>query len=77
MNDAQLALYDPATGGGRDGLPPTAVNENQGAESTLAALSTLQLALEPVAVGASERFGPRRRSCGGPRRCSVPILAGW
>jgi glycosyltransferase involved in cell wall biosynthesis len=37
-NDLQIALYDPATGGCRDGLHPERVNENQGAESTLAFL---------------------------------------
>jgi len=34
----QIALYDPTTGGCRDGLHPERVNENQGAESTLAFL---------------------------------------
>ena len=51
-NDSGVALYDATTGGGRDGLQEQGANENQGAESTLAALSTLQLgrraALEPV-----------------------------
>ena len=51
VNDARLPLYDTVTGGGRDGLHRAAVNENQGAESTLAALSTLQLARAPVGVG--------------------------
>ena len=37
-NDLQIALYDPTTGGCRDGLHPDRVNENQGAESTLAFL---------------------------------------
>ena len=37
-NDLQIALYDPATGGCRDGLHPDRANENQGAESTLAFL---------------------------------------
>jgi hypothetical protein len=43
-NDAGIPLYDAATGGGFDGLEATGINQNQGAESTLAALSTLQLA---------------------------------
>ncbi|MCU0300946.1 MAG: hypothetical protein MUF35_04985 [Candidatus Nanopelagicales bacterium] len=43
-NDLGVPLYDPATGGGCDGLLSTGVNPNQGAESTLAALATLQLA---------------------------------
>jgi glycosyl transferase family 1 len=37
-NDLQIALFDPTTGGCRDGLHPERVNENQGAESTLAFL---------------------------------------
>lgn len=41
-NDAGTAMRDPATGGGYDGLTPTGPNLNQGAESTLALISTLQ-----------------------------------
>jgi glycosyltransferase involved in cell wall biosynthesis len=37
-NDLKLPVYDPSTGGCRDGLHPDRVNENQGAESTLAFL---------------------------------------
>jgi glycosyltransferase involved in cell wall biosynthesis len=40
-NDLQLPLYDPATGGCRDGLHPDRANENQGAESTLSFLMGL------------------------------------
>lgn len=40
-NDLQVPLYDPATGGSRDGLHPDRVNENQGAESTLSFLMAL------------------------------------
>jgi hypothetical protein len=43
-NDSGVALFDPVTGGGFDGLEPDGRNANQGAESTLAALATLQLA---------------------------------
>lgn len=50
-NDAGRALYDPETGGGYDGLRARDVNHNQGAESTLAALSTLQLASRTVRAG--------------------------
>jgi hypothetical protein len=41
-NDAGAIMYDPTTGGGYDGLTPDGPNLNQGAESTLALLSTLQ-----------------------------------
>jgi hypothetical protein len=40
-NQLQQSLYDPATGGCRDGLHPDRVNENQGAESTLSFLIAL------------------------------------
>lgn len=41
-NDAGVAMWDPLTGGGYDGLTPQGPNLNQGAESTLALLATLQ-----------------------------------
>ena len=41
-NDTGTTLYDATSGGGCDGLQPVGRNENQGAESTLALLSTLQ-----------------------------------
>ncbi len=40
-NDSRIALYDPATGGCRDGLEAHGVNQNQGAESTLCWLMAL------------------------------------
>lgn len=40
-NNVGLPLYDPATGGCHDGLHPQRVNQNQGAESTLAMLLAL------------------------------------
>jgi hypothetical protein len=50
-NDVGLTLYDRATGGCADGLHSTRINDNRGAESTLAALSTLQLAHQLALVG--------------------------
>ena len=41
-NDAGQVMWNPETGGGFDGLHPDGVNQNQGAESTLAVISTLQ-----------------------------------
>jgi hypothetical protein len=41
-NDTRDAMWDPATKGGYDGLTPHGPNLNQGAESTLALISTLQ-----------------------------------
>lgn len=41
-NDLGVAMWDPETGGGFDGLTADGPNLNQGAESTLALLSTLQ-----------------------------------
>jgi glycosyltransferase involved in cell wall biosynthesis len=40
-NDLGLSLYDPVTGGCRDGLHPDRANQNQGAESTIAFLLAL------------------------------------
>jgi hypothetical protein len=40
-NDLNLPIYDPTTGGCRDGLHSDRLNENQGAESTLAFLQSL------------------------------------
>jgi len=41
-NDSMTPMYDPVSGGGYDGLQADGPNLNQGAESTLAMLSTLQ-----------------------------------
>lgn len=41
-NDVGVPFFDPSTGAGYDGLTPTGCNDNRGAESTLAALATLQ-----------------------------------
>ncbi len=56
-NDLNRPIYDPTTGGCRDGLHPDRLNENQGAESTLAYLQAwleLRLAeniLQPAEAG--------------------------
>lgn len=52
-NDVGVPLYDSSTGGCRDGLHEDRVNENQGAESTLAfllALAEMKLLEESLAV---------------------------
>ncbi len=46
-NDLGLPVRDDATGGGYDGLERRGVSKNQGAESTLAWLSTHQVSLMP------------------------------
>jgi hypothetical protein len=43
-NDSRTPMFDPSTGAGYDGLEADGHNLNQGAESTLAALSTAQRA---------------------------------
>ena len=43
-NDAGLAMFDPSTQGGYDGLSARSVNLNQGAESTLAYIATMHRA---------------------------------
>jgi len=58
-NDLNLAIYDPTTGGCRDGLHPDRVNENQGAESTLAFLQAwLELRLAENTLLAAEVRAP-------------------
>jgi len=56
-NDLQIALYDPITGGCRDGLHPERVNENQGAESTLAFLMA-QVEMRLLGEVGHPRLGP-------------------
>ncbi|MFC1484584.1 glycosyltransferase family 4 protein [Candidatus Neomarinimicrobiota bacterium] len=51
-NDLNLPLYDPVTGGCRDGLHPDRANQNQGAESTVAFLLSL------LEITAMEKMGP-------------------
>jgi hypothetical protein len=41
-NDTGSVMWDPSTNGGYDGLTPSGPNLNQGAESTLALISTMQ-----------------------------------
>jgi len=55
-NDAGLEMFDPDTGGGSDGLHSDGVNENQGAESTIELITTLQQARR---VGAAIARAPQ------------------
>jgi glycosyltransferase involved in cell wall biosynthesis len=58
-NDLNLPIYDPMTGGCRDGLHPDRANENQGAESTLAYLqSLLELRLAETVLLSAETGSP-------------------
>ena len=56
-NDLHVPIYDPTTGGCRDGLHPDRPNANQGAESTLAFLhASLELRLaENIVVNVEAR----------------------
>jgi hypothetical protein len=49
-NDARVVMWDADTGGGYDGLEAGGPNRNQGAESTLALVSTLQQARDTALV---------------------------
>ena len=49
-NDSGVVMWDPGTGGAFDGLEKTGANLNQGTESTLALLSTLQHARTSMSV---------------------------
>lgn len=68
-NDLGVPLYDPTTGGCRDGLHPDRVNQNQGAESTLAFLQALlELRLtEQVIDPADVKVAPRVPDRDAPR----------
>jgi hypothetical protein len=56
-NDGQTVMYDPLTGGCYDGLTVNGPNLNQGAESTLALVSTLQHARRLVSRSATRPSG--------------------
>jgi hypothetical protein len=58
LNDLEIPLYDPTTGGCRDGLHPERVNENQGAESTLAFLMS-QVEMRLLGEVDSPQPGPK------------------
>ncbi|HSJ91684.1 MAG TPA: hypothetical protein VK917_06425, partial [Ilumatobacter sp.] len=59
-NDVGCVMWDAVTNGGYDGLTPTGPNLNQGAESTLALISTMQHAQRSADadVGAEPVSGP-------------------
>ncbi|MFI5491462.1 glycosyltransferase [Actinoplanes sp. NPDC051859] len=56
-NDTGSVMYDPQTGGGYDGLTADGPNLNQGAESTLALVATLQHARTWAGRGATRPSG--------------------
>jgi len=68
-NDLRLPLYDSSTGGCCDGLEVDRVNQNQGAESTLAFMLAL-LALRRV----TERRITERRAAELPRLSSPTVV---
>ncbi len=49
-NDVAAVMWDPHTGGGFDGLQASGANQNEGTESTLAFLSTMQHARRATRV---------------------------
>lgn len=70
QNDLKTSLYDPKTGGCRDGLMPEGVNQNEGAESTLAWLLSLiamqklsadQILVQPSPSIDTSKEGRRKR----------------
>jgi glycosyltransferase involved in cell wall biosynthesis len=69
-NDVGVPLLDTRTGGCRDGLERDGVNENEGAESTIALISALQQARRiqtaarraPISGAASTSAAPTQRS---------------
>jgi hypothetical protein len=66
-NDLGQSLYDAATGGCRDGLHADRVNQNEGAESTLAfLLSLLEIQLSETWTSTSETPKPVRQPADSP-----------
>ena len=53
-NDAKIPLLDERSGGGSDGLSRDGRSRNQGAESTLAMISVLQLGARLAARGRAQ-----------------------
>lgn len=60
-NDVGARMWDTQTGGGYDGLTPTGPNLNQGAESTLACISTMQRTASVVHASEAEVPGGHER----------------
>lgn len=71
-NDLGLSLYDPLTGGCRDGLHADRVSQNEGAESTLAFLTALveirlaEHVIDPARARARDRLAPHAVAAPGP-----------
>ena len=61
-NDSGVLVFDPASGGGFDGLEAKGVNRNQGAESTLAFVATMAQAQTLRRQGQADRYRPAAAS---------------
>ena len=77
-NDTGVSLYDPSTGGSFDGLEADGRNANQGAESTLALISTratrgAHRTTRPcLTASRRSRWPPARTTCAPTRDASSP-----
>ncbi|GGN19325.1 hypothetical protein FHR83_003963 [Actinoplanes campanulatus] len=71
-NDVGQAMWDPATGGGYDGLTLHGPNLNQGAESTLALISTLQHHTPSEGQNPRARLGHRTAPRGATSTAATP-----
>jgi glycosyltransferase involved in cell wall biosynthesis len=77
-NELHLSIYDPTSGGCRDGLHSDRVNQNQGAESTLSfllALVDLGAANRSLATNLSSLSGKRHEPLGHDAWVRDPISA--
>lgn len=61
-NDARSALIDPVTSGCSDGLEPSGVNRNQGAESTIMSVIALQHSERLLGPGSQAEADRQRRA---------------
>lgn len=72
-NDLGDSLYDAATGGCRDGLHPDRVNQNEGAESTIAFLTALAGMMLAEHLAAPRRTASPEAAAGAHAQATAPL----
>jgi hypothetical protein len=74
-NDSGSVMFDPLTGGGYDGLEPGGCNLNQGSESTIALVSTMQRARTLLPYPQHQHLRSAAPSLPSPASASAPDSA--